>query len=108
MTKLLDHIGDHHPDHDLVFDEQHTERCERHLRGLESLAERSYAICCPAGAPQCRELSLSTSVLKPGGIRGASGPVEALQTRQGAPAALRPQERGPSHPKGAPGWVSQT
>jgi len=24
MAKLLDHVGDHHPDHDLVFDQQHT------------------------------------------------------------------------------------
>jgi hypothetical protein len=41
MAKFFDHVGDHHPDHDLVLDEQHT---ERHVGGLESLAERSYAV----------------------------------------------------------------
>jgi hypothetical protein len=37
MAQFLDHIGDHHPDHDLVFNKQNADGCEGHLGSLESL-----------------------------------------------------------------------
>jgi hypothetical protein len=52
---------------------------------------------------QWRQPSLSTSVLKPFGMRGASRSLVALQ---GAPAPPQLQARSPSH--GISGWFSQT
>jgi hypothetical protein len=43
VAKFFDHVGDHHPDHDLVFDEEHTDGCKRHVGALESLAVGTYA-----------------------------------------------------------------
>jgi hypothetical protein len=51
-----------------------------------------------AGGPtQWRQPSLSTSVLKPPGIRGAFPSLAALQTGQGAPGAPQGHACGPSH-----------
>jgi hypothetical protein len=55
---------------------------------------------------QCRQPSLSTSVLKPPGIRGALPSLVALQTGQGAPGAPQGHACGPSH--GFSVWRSQT
>ena len=55
---------------------------------------------------QCRQPSLSTSVLKAAGIRGGSPSAGTLRRGQGAPAAPQGQTHGPSH--GRSGWVSQT
>jgi hypothetical protein len=55
---------------------------------------------------QWRQPSLSTSVLKPPGIRGASRSLVALQAGQGAPGAPQGHACGPSH--GLSVWRSQT
>jgi hypothetical protein len=67
MAKFFDHVGDHHPDHDLVFDEQHTDRCERH-GGLESLAARSYAYLLPAGPLKSPYPAFGGSPMNLGGV----------------------------------------
>jgi hypothetical protein len=53
---------------------------------------------------QCRQPSLSTAVLKPSGIRGASRSLVALQAGHGAPEAPQPQAPSPSHGRSA--WRS--
>ena len=55
---------------------------------------------------QCRQPSLSTSILKPPVIRGAAPSLVELQTGQGAPAAPQGQACWPS--QGLSGWTSQT
>ena len=60
----------------------------------------------PIRPTQWRQPSLSTSILKPSGIRGVSPSSGMLHHGQGMPAAPHLQVCGPSH--GRPGWVSQT
>jgi hypothetical protein len=58
------------------------------------------------GPAQWRQPSLSTSVLKPDGIRGLAASFTALHIGHGAPAPPQPQACGPSH--GLSGCLSQT
>jgi hypothetical protein len=55
---------------------------------------------------QCRQPSLSNTVLKPSGIRGAASLSGWLHRPQRAPAAPQPQAWGPS--QGVRMWSSQT
>jgi hypothetical protein len=56
--------------------------------GIGSLVRR--------GPTQCHQPSLSTSALKPSGIRGSSLSLVPLQAGQGAPGARHRQACGPS------------